>query len=120
MPESETAGGVRAGERIPVESQPHDRWYEMSIRFVGDAVVSLPGISGMTSGVTAPDAVVTHIRQVVPFIPDDETLTRYASIIESQASGRTSLRNVRFQGYEYLRAVEPPPEDARAGDTHPA
>lgn len=120
MSENASAGGVPAGVEIPVSSQPRDRWYEMSIRFVADAVVSLPGIPGEALGVTAPNAVVTHVRQVVPFIPDAETLAKYASAIESKTNGQTSLRNARFEGYEYLRAVEPPSEAVETSDAGPA
>lgn len=98
--------------RLPAKEQPRDRLYEMSIRFTGNAGVR--AIDDMLSqcfpGEGLPrlkDAVTLRLRQVAPFIPDDDTLKEYARIIqESHSKGDTVLDNIRFDGYDYLYAVE--------------
>lgn len=98
--------------RIPAKAQPRDRLYEMSIRFVGSA--GIRSIDDMLSqcfpGEGLPrlqNAVTVRMRQIAPFIPDDETLAGYARIIqESYSKGDTVLDAVRFDGYDYLYAVE--------------
>lgn len=101
--------------RIPAGSQPRDRLYEMSMRFTGNA--GIRSIDDMLSqcfpGEGLPrlqNAVTVRMRQVAPFIPDDETLAGYARIIqESYSKGDAVLDAVRFDGYDYLYAVEAAP-----------
>ena len=103
--------------RLPVSEQQQSagRLYDMCIRFTGDAEPAdinklLASISGGAGGkLTARDAVTLRMRQVIPFIPDDEVLKQYAGILEQAQTERNGVivSNVRFDGYDWLYAATP-------------
>lgn len=109
--------------RITAAGQPRDRLYEMSIRFTGNA--GIRAVDDMLSqcfpGEGLPrlqNAVTVRMRQTAPFIPDDETLAGYARIIqEAHSKGGTVLDGVRFDGYDYIYAVEQLPDEG-GNDKH--
>lgn len=97
---------------VPVIEQPKDRLYKMSIRFKGDmgdkALDDMLGQCFPGETVSLKDAAVLHVDQTVPFIPDDAALDKYAKALEAgYSTGNKIVRNVRFDGYEYLYMVEP-------------
>lgn len=97
---------------VPVMNQPQDRFYKMSIRFRGDmgdkALDEMLGQCFHGETVSLKDAVVLHVNQTVTFIPDDAALEKYAKALEAgYSTGNKIVRNVRFDGYEYLYMVEP-------------
>lgn len=103
--------------RVPVKSQPRTAWYEMCMRFKGSA--GIKSIDSMllqcfpNEGLPrVKDAVTVRLRQVVQFVPDDETLAIYAkAVAESYSKGDTVLEDVRFDGYDYIYAVTEIPEN---------
>lgn len=99
---------------IDVAEQPKDRLYSMKLRFKADAGIkeleTLTAACGFKEVPVAVDAVTLHMEQVVPFIPDDRTLDKYASILlegYNKAHPDIRLHSLRFDGYEYLYAVTP-------------
>lgn len=99
--------------RIPAEDQSGDRLYEMCIRFRGD--VALNPDHGMfrlvrdDARLAVGKAAVMRISQVLPAVPDDEMLGKYAKILEDaqeNSDGPTRVENVRFDGYDYIYAVK--------------
>ena len=47
------------------------------------------------------------MRQVLPVVPDDEMIQAYAETIRKAYSERdTTLHDIRFDGYDYLRVVK--------------
>lgn len=87
--------------------------YSMNLKFTGD--VSLKSMDefldavGIQEKPILPHAIELNMTQVVPFIPDKETIKAYEKAIEDSHNNnnpQTSLSNVRFAGYEYLYAVE--------------
>lgn len=97
---------------VPVIEQPKDRLYKMSIRFKGDmgdkTLDDMLGKCFPGETVSLKDAAILHIDQTVPFIPDDEALKKYADALAAgYSTGDKVVRNVRFDGYEYLYMVEP-------------
>lgn len=113
-------GKGREAVRIPVASQPKDRYYEMSIRFTGDVAFTGVGQTLREMGAEeivplAKDAGTLRITQCVPFIPDDGTLARYAAILEEgqkKSDALVSISNIRFAGYDYIYAVDAGKSDA--------
>ena len=100
--------------RSPSKDQPGDGLYEMCIRFRGDIALNPDyGILGLVSNDTrlaAKKAAVMRISQVLPAVPDDEMLEKYAKILEDaqkNSDGPTRVENVRFDGYDYIYAVKP-------------
>lgn len=101
-------------ERLRARDQPAGCLYEMSMRFVGDASPNalndmLAGC-GMQERLVVQRAVTLRVTQTVPFIPDDETIGRYAEALAStHADAKTGIAvtNVRFDGYDYLYSVRP-------------
>lgn len=50
------------------------------------------------------------LQQTLPFIPDDETIKKYAQIIKdahNRKSGQTTIRDIQFLGFSYIRPVRP-------------
>lgn len=50
------------------------------------------------------------LQQTLPFIPDDETIKKYAQIIKdahNRESGQTTIRDIQFLGFSYIRPVRP-------------
>lgn len=99
---------------VSVAEQPKDRLYAMKLRFKANAGVKeleeLTAACGFREVPVAVDAVTLHMEQVVPFIPDDGTLARYADILlESYNKAHPDIRlhSLRFDGYEYLYAAAP-------------
>lgn len=97
---------------VPVMDQPQDRFYKMSIRFRGDigdrTLDDMLGQCFPGETVSLKDAAVLRIDQTVPFIPDGAALEKYAKALEAgYSTGDKIVRNVRFDGYEYLYMVEP-------------
>ena len=86
--------------------------YEMRMRFTADgglkSLDDFMSAMGDTGKFSAKKIVTLHMEQTVPFIPDDDILAKYAEALRSSYSnGDIVLREVRFDGYEYLRAVVP-------------
>lgn len=100
--------------RLDVKDQPCGSLYDMSLRFVGNALPSdlnnLLAHCGMSEKLQIEKAVTLRITQTVPFIPDDKTIRNYAELLEaSQNNSKTSVKivNLVFDGYDYLYAVRP-------------
>lgn len=88
--------------------------YAMKLEFYSDQFMegAFPGTDFQLS-----NGRDSYIEQTVWFIPDPETLSRYASIIEeglnkSFEPAHIKFRNTRFTGYKYLYAIEPSQKDA--------
>lgn len=99
--------------RVPSKDQPGDRLYEMCIRFRGDVALNPNcGILGLVRDggrLAVRKAAVIRISQVLPAVPDDEMLGKYAKILEDaqgNSDGPTRVENVRFDGYDYIYAVK--------------
>lgn len=59
---------------------------------------------------TVQNSKTVKIQQTLPFIPDDETIKKYAQIIKdahNQESGQTTIRDIQFLGFSYIRPVQP-------------
>ena len=95
---------------IQPEKQPKDRLYDMEIIFSLDVgLKSVDNILQECGFMEMPTSTRTHVlSQVVPFIPDEELLKRYARIIKEtfEKNGEISCRSVRFAGYRKLLMVE--------------
>lgn len=96
---------------IPVSEQKQDVLYKMCLRFKLDiALDSLNDIAkncGFDEKAIAQNAVETILRQVIPFIPDKETIRKYTEIIQKQyVGGGISCHKVHFIGYDYLYPVK--------------
>lgn len=110
--------------RLPTDAQPRNQMYEMSMRFKADA--GIRAIDDMLSqcfpGEGLPrlqDALVLRMHQVVPFVPDDGMLAGYAKLLQDgYAKTDTVLSNVRFDGYDYLYAVEPDGGNPEPDENH--
>lgn len=99
-------------DRLGPSAQHTGMMYEMSIRFKAHAqskqLNELLDGTGFHEKPTAMDAVVTRIVQTVPFIPDDETLAKYAQVIQNGKNASDSdvlLAGNKFDGYDYIYAV---------------
>lgn len=100
--------------RVPSKDQPGDGLYEMCIRFKGDIALNpdcgILGLVGDGGRLAVRKAAVMRISQVLPAVPDDEMLGKYAKILEDaqgNSDGPTRVENVRFDGYDYIYAVKP-------------
>lgn len=100
--------------RLPVADQPKGTMYEMSMRFVGDAglksINDMLSYCGLQDRVIAEQAVTLRIEQVVPFIPDDDTIQKYIQVLteaHAESKSEITVENIRFDGYDYLYAVRP-------------
>lgn len=100
--------------RIPAEDQPGDRLYEMCIRFRGDVVFNPDhGIFRLVrddARLAVEKAVTLRISQVLPAVPDDGMLGKYAEILEDaqkDSDEPTRIENIRFDGYDWIYAVKP-------------
>lgn len=61
---------------------------------------------------TVQNSKTVKLQQTLPFIPDDTTIKKYAQIIKdahNQQSGQTTIRDIRFLGFSYIRPVRPVP-----------
>lgn len=61
---------------------------------------------------TVQNSKTVKLQQTLPFIPDDTTIKKYAQIIKdahNQESGQTTIRDIRFLGFSYIRPVRPVP-----------
>lgn len=98
---------------VPPKEQPRSQLYHMSIRFKTDAgIKSLDELTDVCfpgQRVRAADALTLRMAQTVPFVPDEETLAKYAAAIEEsyQTSKDAVISNVRFDGYDFIYAVTP-------------
>lgn len=99
--------------RIPAKDQPGDRLYEMCIRFRGDIALNpdcgILGLVGDGGRLAVRKAAVMRISQVLPAVPDDEMLGKYAKILEDaqkDSDGPTRVKNIRFDGYDWIYAVK--------------
>lgn len=99
--------------RIPAKDQPGNRLYEMCIRFKGDIALNpdygILGLVGNGGRLAVGKAAVMRISQVLPAVPDDEMLGKYAKILEDaqkDSDGPTHVENIRFDGYDYIYAVK--------------
>lgn len=99
--------------RVPSKDQPGDGLYEMCIRFRGD--IALNPDYGMfklvrdDAKLAVEKAVTLRISQVLPAVPDDEMLGKYAKILEDAQGNSdepTRVENVKFDGYDYIYAVK--------------
>ena len=84
--------------------------YEMKMVFKGDVCMSPLGGFGKSFGLgdmRMDDAATLSMSHIAPFIPDGETLKKYAEILENTSrEADTRLSNVRFAGYESVRVVK--------------
>lgn len=61
---------------------------------------------------TVQNSKTIRLQQTLPFIPDDTTIKKYAQIIKdahNQQSGQTTIRDIQFLGFSYIRPVRPVP-----------
>lgn len=61
---------------------------------------------------TVQNSKTVKLQQTLPFIPDDETIKKYAQIIKdahNRESGQTTIRDIQFLGFSYIRPVRPVP-----------
>ena len=61
---------------------------------------------------TVQNSKTVKLQQTLPFIPDDTTIKKYAQIIKdahNQQSGQTTIRDIQFLGFSYIRPVRPVP-----------
>lgn len=59
---------------------------------------------------TVQNSKTVKIQQTLPFIPDDETIKKYAQIIKdahNRESRQTTIRDIQFLGFSYIRPVRP-------------
>lgn len=100
--------------RLPVgeQEQSAEKLYDMSIRFTADICPDeenpLTACLGETPVVKS--AITMRIRQVVSFVPDDDTLKQYAKVLEDAQVEKDKgilIRNVRFDGYDWFYAATP-------------
>lgn len=97
---------------ISVNEQGRDIWYEMELVF--KLSVEFTEINDMMSDfgfnevLGANDAVEIKMHQVIPFVPDNETLEKYCNVIKEnylKENSRFSCVSCRFIGYNYLYAI---------------
>lgn len=101
-------------KHLPVgeQKQSAEQLYDMSIRFTADICPDeenpLTACLGGTPVVKS--AITMRIRQVVSFVPDDDTLKQYAKVLEDAQVEKDKgilIRNVRFDGYDWFYAATP-------------
>lgn len=59
---------------------------------------------------TVQNSKTVKLQQTLPFIPNDETIKKYAQIIKdthNRESGQTTIRDIQFLGFSYIRPVRP-------------
>lgn len=96
---------------VPAGEQIKTQLYEMSLKFTASA--GLKSLDDMLSsafpGEGLPrlkDAVTVRMRQVLPVVPDADMIEAYAASIQKAYSERdTTLHDVKFEGYDYLKVV---------------
>lgn len=107
--------------RVPASEQRKDQLYEMSLKFTASA--GLKSLDDMLSsafpGEGLPrlkDAVTIRMRQILPVVPDEAMIQAYAETIRKAYSERdTTLHDIRFDGYDYLRVVKTDNENNETG-----
>lgn len=94
------------------KEQGREILYEMELKFRLD--IELTGINDIMSGfgftekAGLKDAVTVSMKQVTPFIPDDETINEYSKIIKEnflKEHKDFSISACKFCGYGYLYAI---------------
>ena len=95
---------------VAVNDQKKDRLYHMKLLFKVDlafkTINEIAEICGMSEKAMARNAATADIEQVVPFIPDNETIDKYAQVIkENYETKDLAAENVTFTGYEFLYEV---------------
>lgn len=106
---------------VPAGKQSKNQLYEMSLKFTASA--GLKSLDDMLSsafpGEGLPrlkDAVTIRMRQVLPVVPDEAMIQAYAETIRKTYSERdTTLHDIRFDGYDYLRVVKTDDENNETG-----
>lgn len=87
---------------VPIRDQPADYLYEMALIFSTEIV------SNSAMSMMLPIKKDMEMTQVVPFIPDEPTLDKYADTIKTaynQTNSSTRITSISFKGYKYLRMV---------------
>ncbi len=100
-------------KRLTTSEQGRGIFYEMELKF--RLSIELKGINdimsnfGFTEKVGLKDAVELTMKQIVPFIPDDEVIKEYSKMIKENylKNNKDFLCSAcEFCGYNYLYAVE--------------
>lgn len=110
MPEEKTPARLSVAGQNALDGPV--RFYEMSMKFICDAVpaetADFLARMGFFETPVLPTALTATIRQTVPFVPDDDVLKRYAETLVGAKSNGLTIRSAAFAGYEWLYAVAPP------------
>lgn len=98
---------------IPVREQEKlGVWYEMKLNFKADmGVASMDDFlehMGMHELPTLENAMTLSIEQTVPFIPDETMIKAYAKTLKETKLDKLVVRDIRFDGYEYIYPVYKP------------
>lgn len=59
---------------------------------------------------TVQNSKTVKLQQTLPFVPDDDTIKKYAQIIKdahNRESKQTTIRDMQFLGFSYIRPVRP-------------
>lgn len=98
--------------RLSAQNQPKDRLYEMSLRFICDAVpkdiADMLDFCGMQETPVIKNALTLRITQTINFIPDDNVIAAYMEMLTAEnnnSNKNTKITNIRFDGYDYIYAV---------------
>lgn len=105
-------------KKIPLTRQPQDRWYEVDMQFSIDT-----GMKTMDDLLkqcrmddtlpTVQNAGVVNVKQVIPFVPDDDYIAKVAGFIVNSTKDPANktdviIRSAKFIGYKSFYAIEPP------------
>lgn len=90
---------------IKVENQKQDTYYEMELVFKLN--IEVIGVIG------ANYTIEIKMHQVAPFVPDKETIQKYADVIKEtylKSSTELTCTTCEFDRYNYLYMIETPSE----------
>lgn len=98
---------------VPVTEQKKDRLYEMELKFSLDVelkeINDIMSSFGFQEKAGLKDVIEVSMKQVVNFIPDEETIAKYEKTIQEnyfKKDTELSCSNCRFKGYSYLYQIE--------------
>lgn len=92
--------------------------YEMEIVFACD--ISIPDLNKITEQLDGGRMVIQNamnmtIQQTVLFVPDEDTLRKYAEAIEGYETSRLKVEHARFSRYNYIRPIQLPDPPEKEG-----
>lgn len=112
--ELETIDETKVDIPIPPSKQDHDYLYKMAlvfrITFEFTELNQIAHACGFDEKIVIPEPQEFTMTQLVPFIPDDNTIKDYCRIIREnyEPNPRLAIHEIKFVGYKYIYCVRNP------------